>query len=73
MIRERLTQYEQRTGDSLALNVLAKIATTTGILGFVDALASNAGPEKGIVATALLVGGVALDKATGGLRPYGRS
>lgn len=71
MIINRLQQYEQRTGNNLPLNVLAKVSECIGAVGFTDVFLTNGSNREAMFGAVLLVGGMIVDKATGGLQPYG--
>lgn len=63
----KFNEYEQRTGNYLPLNVLAKVTWLGGgVLSAVE-VASNGPTKEGLAAAAVTVGAVALDKLTGGL------
>ena len=59
-----LTNYEERCGDQLPLNVSAKLLVLGGIALFAEAMASNATTKEGLLPFAMMCGGLILNKLT---------
>lgn len=64
LIKDALNSYEQRCGDNIAANMLAKICLVAGTALFAEAMATNATTKEGLVPFSIMAGGLILDKVT---------
>jgi hypothetical protein len=70
-IKSRFELYEQRTGDKLPLNIVAKAAAALGSSALLLEFSNgDAAKDRVYTSMAMIWGGILLDKMTGGLRGY---
>lgn len=62
--------YANNTGNLFPINLVSKAAWVSGGLLLAEAVISNAEAGEGVVPTVLVLGGLAADVATGGLRAH---